>query len=168
SRRPVPGRRRQRFEAALRLVDHEKRRIRIQSGRSRIHQRRRRTPAQGVRNIVVPVEARPSERDEQVVLGHRATVDRDAARLPRARTAATGGGSGVFGGPEHRHHAPPPCPPERSPRSATTLRATTASSNGSTRPPTICPCSWPFPAMSSTSSAPSPATAAAIASRRSP
>src|SRR3546814_665106 len=106
----------------------------------------------------VPVGRLALHRDEEIALRHLARVEGDALHGEvGAGGAARGVGDGARG-PQRVH--------------AASSRATVTSSKGMMRMasprPTICPCSWPLPAMQTMSSARASAITAAIAARRSP
>src|SRR5262249_23064508 len=115
------------------------------------------------RNILMAVLAHAGNGAEEIVPGQRARIDRDAARGERRAGAAAGGGGCVGIGPENGA-----CVHGWPSTEAAALRATSMSSNGSTLSPTIWPCSWPLPAMTSASPGARAAIAAVIASARSP
>ena len=125
-----------------------------------------------------PSTRSPGQRDEQVAGLDRARVDHDARRAlggavdaahaarrrPRRRSAGRSSAS------SRRRRVRRSC--ARAPAGArdarSASRATSTSSNGSLRPPAnSCPCSWPLPAITTTSPGSASSTARAIAARRS-
>ena len=110
--------------------------------------------ARGERRVdeLVAVVDRARHRDEQVARPDLAAVEGDPGDFERRARRAAGRGRDLGGGPQRAH--------------AAHSRATSASSNGSTRSPMIWPVSWPLPATSTMSPARAIRIASAIASRR--
>ncbi len=95
-------------------------------GRRFGHQSPRRSRTEGLIDEKMAVGGLPPERDEQVARPDLAGVEGDAADREAAVRGAAGGRGDLGGGPEAH---------------AASSRATATSSNGSTRSPTIWPCS---------------------------
>src|SRR6185437_4636762 len=94
-------------------------------------------------DVIVAVVIGTAEGDEEVAGRHGTAVDRHAGGLPVAGGSPAGRRGGLGGGPERGPgHWP------------MTSRATSTSSKGSVSVPTICPLSWPLPAITSTSPGP--------------
>ena len=114
--------------------------------RARARRARPRRPPPARRRRTAPPSTRsPDEADEQVARPDRARVDRPRAPARRRRRA-------------HELARRPRRRPARRPRrsrrdtAASASRATATSSNGSLRPPANSwPCSWPLPAITTTS-----------------
>ena len=115
--------------------------------------RARRAGGEGLVDEAMTVGRLALQRDEQVARPDLARIEGDARRLEIAMRRVPPVASAISArGPQRAH--------------AAHSRATATSSNGSTRSPTIWPCSWPLPASRTMSPAPASAIAARIASRR--
>ena len=99
----------------------------------------------GVGDKIVAIAPFSGQGDEQIARLQGAGIDGHAGRAERGSERAAGCLRQIDRGPEDFGHTRPPA---RSPHKA---RTTLASSNGMTEEPMICPCSWPLPAMASTS-----------------
>ena len=118
-------------QALQRIPDQHQRRIRADAFGTLVHQRGRRAGRQRAGDMVMAVMVGTGQRDEQIALADRAAVDRDAVRLPiRTLRRAAGRLDGLI-----------LCPESGDAPSFTALRASSASSNGSTVVPTIWPLS---------------------------
>src|SRR3546814_6789417 len=117
-------------------------------------QRARSAPRKRLLHEQMTVRGLSLQRNKQMPGLYLPGIERNATRTEGRARHPPGGGRDLVGGPERVH--------------AAHSLATVTSSKGSTRSPTICPCSCPLPAISTTSRAPASAMAAAIASRRPP
>ena len=124
---PVARRAAERLERREHVVDQHMRSVdRLRDDRSGS------TGGKGAVDELVAVMDRARHGDEQVAGPDLAAVEGDAGDFEGRAGRAAGRGRDFVGGPERAH--------------AAHSRATSASSNGSTRSPTIWPVSWPLPA----------------------